>query len=243
MPTVSIAPSIQKALRRITAADQPSSNRVEIKRFMEHINQEIVLTSSFHLGEGVGKFLDSDSEPDDEDPRDAERPSGSSPAPPHTAPVVAAPPPSAQRPARSPASAPPHWYKPPWKSVWKGLLPPARTSPVTTLGDFLPPAWRTAAEQAEAELTGSRDPLFVQASVFSDRGYRDPGPAQQPVRDSGLGLLSKSPPQTQSTPPMRTPTTLPSQPSRSVLRPPAATVASSMPLSHNTSPQRPIGTL
>jgi hypothetical protein len=124
-----------------------------------------VLTSSLHLGEGVGKFWDSDSELDGVDPGDVERPSGSSSSSPHTAPVVAAPPPSAQRPARSPASAPPHRYKPPWKSVWKGPLPSARTLPMTTLGDFLPPAWRTAAEQGtEAELTGSlrflRRPLF-----------------------------------------------------------------------------------
>jgi hypothetical protein len=103
---------------------------------MERIIQDLVLTSSLHLGEGVGKFWDSDSESEFEDLGDAELPSGS-PAPPLSNPPVAAPPsgsslepplsfspvaappPPAQRPAPSPAtlSAPPHRYKPPWKSM------------------------------------------------------------------------------------------------------------------------------
>jgi hypothetical protein len=34
--------------------------------------------------------------------------------------------------------SPPRRVKPPWKSIWKGPLPPTRLSPSATLGDFLP---------------------------------------------------------------------------------------------------------
>jgi hypothetical protein len=38
--------------------------------------------------------------------------------------------------------------KPPWKSLWKGPLPPARVTPTATLGDFLPPVFRPAGQGA-----------------------------------------------------------------------------------------------
>jgi hypothetical protein len=197
----------------IEARDQPSFNTVDINRFMGRINQEIVLTSSLHLGEGVGKFRDSNSESDVEDLGDAELPSGSSPAPPLSVPAVAAPPPPVQRPVPSPASpsAPPHWYKPPWKSVWKGPLPPARLSPVATLGDFLPSAWTAAAGQGAAgRVTGSRDPLSTHGPCLGDRGACGPGPTQQLV-DPGLGIRS-SPPHSRPEHPTHSTPALPTRP-------------------------------
>jgi hypothetical protein len=53
--------------------------------------------------------------------------------------------------------------KPPWKSLWKGPLPPARVTPTATLGDFLPPAGQGAAARNDAP-----PPPAVQAVLYTE---------------------------------------------------------------------------
>jgi hypothetical protein len=119
-----------------------------------------MLTAAAVLRPSSGRFWDSESESECEDLGDAEahHPTvSSSPAPTQGAPAVVAPSAtvlplargSATPPRRSP-STPPRRAKPPWKSLWKGPLPPARSSSPATLGDFLPPALRTAEGRGDA---------------------------------------------------------------------------------------------
>jgi hypothetical protein len=201
MPNVSIVPSIRKALRRITAGDQPPFKAVDVNRFMERINRDLVLTSSLHLSEGVGKFWDYDSESEFEDLGDAELPSGSSPAPPLPTPPVVAPPPPAQRSAPSPASpsAPPHRCKPPWKSLWKGPLPPAKLSSLATLGDFLPPVFAGRRGAAGAEVAVEAPDPYSTSVLLGNRNQRDTVPVKahqqaDSVPGAWPGLRSGPPP-------------------------------------------------
>lgn len=66
------APSIQKALRRITTKDHRSLDQDYSKRLMSYSKQEILLGSSAHLCEGIGKFWDFESDSECEDLGDAE---------------------------------------------------------------------------------------------------------------------------------------------------------------------------
>jgi hypothetical protein len=144
MPTVSLAPSIRKALQRIAAKDSSRFDQVFGKHMMSYSNQEIMLAASTHLCEGSGKFWDSESKSEDEHLGEAEtlskcvtqsgiRLEEANLTSTTTLPVAVLDSPSS--PKRIQAS---------WKRLWKGPLPPRRIMPVMTIGDFILPALSTS---------------------------------------------------------------------------------------------------
>jgi hypothetical protein len=122
-----------------------------------------MLASAAVLRPSSGRFWDTDSDSECEDLGDAEvlRPAvSSSPAPLQRPPAGAASSntglPSARSlatPPRRSSATPPRRAKPPWKSLWKGPLPPARLSSPATLEDFLSPGFtdRRGAAGARAD--------------------------------------------------------------------------------------------
>jgi hypothetical protein len=146
---VTIAPSTRAKLMRITARDLHPPLHDPLKTLAE------MLTSTAALRPSSGRFWDSDSDLECEDLGDAEAhhpPVPSSSAPPLQRAPAGVAPSTVLSSARIPAT-PPHRAKPPWKSMWKGPLPPATFSPPTTLWDFLPPALRAAGERGAATAT------------------------------------------------------------------------------------------
>jgi hypothetical protein len=165
---VTIAPTTRAKLLRITARDLHLP-------LHDSFSLEEMLTAAAVLRPSSARFWDSESESECEDLGDAEvlhPTSSSSPAPSKRTPAVVAPSAtpsatvlplarvSATSPRRSPTT-PPRRAKPPWKSLWKSPLPPARSSPPATLGDFLPPALRSAEERgAAAARDADHDPCL-----------------------------------------------------------------------------------
>jgi len=123
---VSLAPSVRRAFRQITAKEP---------RPPDH--------------GGFGKFWDQGSDSECDDLGAVEEPArGGSPKPSSTI-LIAAPSPSirreeiaytmqhqAPRPATTPTLA---VVRPPWMNMWKGPLPPRRITPPATIGDFIAP--------------------------------------------------------------------------------------------------------
>ena len=72
MPSVSVAPSIQRALRNLTAKDPQGIDRDYFKRSMSYAKRDFLPDPYIHLSEGSGKFWDFESDSDYEDLGDAE---------------------------------------------------------------------------------------------------------------------------------------------------------------------------
>jgi hypothetical protein len=76
-------------------------------------------------------------------------------------------------PHRSPSTQP-RWAKPPWKSLWKGPLPPARISTPATLGDYQPPVLQSLGGRGAAGATDALDPVpsafqFLETPIHNDQ--------------------------------------------------------------------------
>jgi hypothetical protein len=155
--SVKIAPSIRAKLHCITVKEisQPS------KELRWYATMAEMITLSAVLRLAAGRFWDPDSDSECEDLGDAEEllpPESISPEQLRPVTAVTARPTTGQRPARSSPSPPLCRTKPPWRSVWKGPFPPARSSLAATLGDFLPPEIRTAAEPGDASGSAGKLP-------------------------------------------------------------------------------------
>jgi hypothetical protein len=137
---VKISSSIRAKLNCITVKDIQPSKKPQWSTTMAEM-----IASSAVLRPAAGRFWDLDSDLECEDLGGAEElhlPEFISPEPPRL--VTALTTTTGQRAVRSP-SPPLRQAKPPWRSVWKGPLPPTRSSPAAKLGDFLPPEFRTVA--------------------------------------------------------------------------------------------------
>ncbi|KAJ1295798.1 hypothetical protein BS78_01G250300 [Paspalum vaginatum] len=139
----------------------------------------------------TGKFWDPDSDSDCDELGDADvlaqshRRSASFQVPRHTA--VESPgngsaltPPSRTRRKAHRRSTPPSPGRvlPPWKKLWKGLLPPPRTTPATTLGDILIPALRKASSAVSVSDGVERgDPKSTRFQFLKQPDQSDSGPS------------------------------------------------------------------
>ncbi|WVZ60763.1 hypothetical protein U9M48_010744 [Paspalum notatum var. saurae] len=153
---------------------------------------------------GTGKFWDPDSDPDCEELGDADvlaqphRRSASSQVPRHTAAAPpgngsASTPPSQTRRKAHRRSTPPSPGRvlPPWKKLWKGPLPPPRTTPETTLGDILIPALRKASSEVSGSVgVGHGDPESTRVQF-----WKQPDPSHtarvEPIRTASTPVIGK----------------------------------------------------